>query len=96
MPELAPLCIRASIAFNSLVLPEFWVRRGFPVLPRLTLSVGFDTLIVFSECTISVESLSPVIFTVAGLGPSYMIYIINAFRRARTEPEQAVPCSLPL
>ena len=69
---------------------NFGFGEVFPVLP------GFDTLIVFSECTISVESLSPVIFTVACLGPSYMTYIIYAFRRARTEPEQAVLCPLPL
>ena len=67
-----------------------------PVVPRFILSVGFDTLIVFSECTISENSLSPVFFTVARLGLSYMTYIIYGFRCARTEPEQAVPWPLPL
>ena len=66
------------------------------MLPKFILSVGFNTLIVFSECTIGVDSPSPVIFTVACLGPSYMTDIIYAFRCARTEPEQAVQWPLAL
>ena len=46
---------------------------------NLSLSVGDETLYVFSECTMSADSLSPVVFIVACLSPSYMTYIIHVY-----------------
>lgn len=64
--------------FLALFCLNFGSGEVFPVVPIFILSVGFDTLIVFSECTTSVDSLSPVNFAVACLSPSYMTYITYA------------------